>query len=90
MMPRQRCSMAALKLQSSTAAITFICHINHEVYMVKETVGRLFKNLNKGHLRYFVYLPKNLVEDSAFPFKIESSMPVKITFNEKQIIIEKT
>ena len=58
--------------------------------MVKETTGRLFTRVDKGkHLKYFAYLPKNLVEDSAFPFKIESSTPVKISFNKKQIIIEK-
>jgi len=55
--------------------------------MVSEATGRLFKRKDQ---KYMVYLPKNLVEDSAFPFEIESSMPVKITFNKRQIIIEKT
>ena len=43
--------------------------------MVKETKGRLSKRTDG---KYIAYLPKNLAEDSAFPFKIESSIPVKM------------
>jgi len=59
--------------------------------MVKEATGRVIIRYDKGgkYRRYFVYLPKNLVENSAFSFKIDSPMPVKITFNKKRIIIEK-
>ena len=41
--------------------------------------------------RYFVYLPKSLVEDTAFPFSMESSVKVKVSFKpkEKRLIIEK-
>jgi hypothetical protein len=28
--------------------------------------------------KYFLYLPKHLVEDSAFPFETESSLPVRV------------
>jgi hypothetical protein len=40
--------------------------------------------------RYFVYLPKDLVEDTAFPFPPESSIRVKISFKagKKTLIIE--
>jgi hypothetical protein len=54
--------------------------------MVCEAIGRLFKRKDN---KYMAYLPKNLVEDSAFPFKIGSSLQVKMKFNERQIIIEK-
>jgi len=54
--------------------------------MAKEAKGRLFTRKDR---KYMAYLPKNLVEDSAFPFKIESSIKVKMRFNKKQLIIEK-
>jgi len=59
--------------------------------MVKEAAGRLFPTYDKGgrNRKYFVYLPKSLVEDRACPFKIEKSTKVKIRFNKEQIIIEK-
>ncbi|MGB6680152.1 MAG: hypothetical protein WBF08_02365 [Candidatus Bathyarchaeia archaeon] len=40
--------------------------------------------------RYFVYLPKDLVEDTAFPFPPKSSVHVKICFKagKKELIIE--
>jgi hypothetical protein len=28
--------------------------------------------------KYFLYLPKHLLEDSAFPFDLESSVPVRV------------
>lgn len=31
--------------------------------------------------KYFLYLPKTLVEDSAFPFEVVSSTPVKVTID---------
>jgi hypothetical protein len=31
----------------------------------------------------FVYLPKSVVEDSAFPFKLESSVAVRIVIDPK-------
>jgi len=54
--------------------------------MVQKATGRLFTRKDR---KYMAYLPKSLVEDSAFPFKIESSIKVKIRFNKKQLIIEK-
>jgi len=31
--------------------------------------------------KYFLYLPKHVVEDSAFPFDIDSSLPVKVAID---------
>lgn len=31
--------------------------------------------------KYFLYLPKNLVEDTAFPFKVESSVRVRVVID---------
>jgi len=39
--------------------------------------------------KYFLYLPKSLVEDSAFPFEIESSVPVMVVIDSvgKKLLI---
>jgi len=39
--------------------------------------------------KYFLYLPKNLVEDSAFPFNVESSIPVEVIIDSagKKLLI---
>jgi hypothetical protein len=31
----------------------------------------------------FLYLPKKVVDDSAFPFKLESSVPVRVVIDPK-------
>jgi hypothetical protein len=43
--------------------------------MVADAIGRMSRREDG---RYFLYLPKNLAEDSAFPFKAESSVPVRV------------
>ena len=55
--------------------------------MVSEGRGRLFRREDG---KYLVYLPKDLAEDSMFPFKTERSMKVKISFKvgEKKLMIE--
>ncbi|MEM4703528.1 MAG: hypothetical protein QXJ02_00440 [Candidatus Bathyarchaeia archaeon] len=45
--------------------------------MVSEGRGRLFRRKDG---KYLIYLPKDLVEDSMFPFKVETSMFVKVSF----------
>jgi len=45
--------------------------------MVSEGRGRLFKRKDQ---KYLIYLPKDLAEDSMFPLKTDSSMPIKISF----------
>jgi hypothetical protein len=55
--------------------------------MVSEKRGNIFTRTDG---RYFIYLPKALVEDTAFPFSIGSSVKVKVSFKpgEKKLIIE--
>jgi len=55
--------------------------------MVSEGVGSIFRRKDD---KYFIYLPKDLAEDTGFPFPMGSSSPVRISFKQgkKQIIIE--
>jgi hypothetical protein len=55
--------------------------------MVSESSGSIFRRKDG---RYFIYLPKELVEDTGFPFLIKSSVKVKVRFmqGDKKIIIE--
>ena len=55
--------------------------------MVSEAKGRLFRRKDD---KYLVYIPKDLAEDSMFPFK-GSSIPVKVSFKigDDKLIIEK-
>jgi hypothetical protein len=41
--------------------------------------------------KYLIYLPKDLAEDSMFPFRTETSMRVKVAFGigEKTLTIKK-
>jgi len=45
--------------------------------MVTEIKGRLFKRKDG---KYLIYEPVDLTEDSTFPFKANSAVPVKISF----------
>ena len=45
--------------------------------MVNEGRGRLFRRKDG---KYLIYVPKDLAEDSMFPFKDSSSVRVKISF----------
>jgi hypothetical protein len=45
--------------------------------MVNEGKARLFKN-SQG--RYMIYLPVDLAQDSMFPFKVNSSINVRVAF----------
>ncbi len=45
--------------------------------MVSEGRGRLFRRKDG---KYLIYVPKDLAEDSMFPFKGSSSILVKIRF----------
>jgi len=48
--------------------------------MVAHTTARIARRTDG---KYFLYLPKNLVEDSAFPFKLESSVSVRVHIDDK-------
>jgi hypothetical protein len=47
--------------------------------MVNEGKARLFKN-SQG--RYLIYLPVDLAQDSMFPFKVDDSMHVNVSFKQ--------
>ena len=45
--------------------------------MVSEGKGRLFRRKDG---KYLVYLPKDLAEDSMFPFKVSDTVFVRVSF----------
>jgi len=55
--------------------------------LVSNGKGRLFKRKDG---KYLVYLPKDLAEDSIFPFKGSDSIFVKITFQlgDNKLLVE--
>jgi len=55
--------------------------------LVAEGYGRLARRKDG---KYFLYLPVDLVEDSAFPFPVESSVKVRVRFTpgEKKLVVE--
>jgi hypothetical protein len=56
--------------------------------MVNEGRGRLFRRKDG---KYLIYLPKDLAEDSMFPFKGADSIFVKVSFKlgGKKLLVEK-
>lgn len=56
--------------------------------MVNEGRGRLFRRKDG---KFLIYLPKDLAEDSMFPFKVSDSMFVKVSFKvgDNKLIVEK-
>lgn len=57
--------------------------------MVNEGRGRLFRRKDG---KYLIYLPKDLAEDSMFPFKGADSIFVKVSFKvveTTKLLIEK-
>jgi hypothetical protein len=57
--------------------------------MVSDGRGRLFRRKDG---KYLIYLPKDLAEDSMFPFKGSDSIFVKVAFKpggESKLIVEK-
>ena len=50
--------------------------------------GRLFRRKDG---KYLIYLPKDLAEDSMFPFRTETSVRVKVSFDigRQRLLIEK-
>ena len=55
--------------------------------MVGESIGSIFRRKDG---KYFLYLPKHLVEDTSFPFKIESSVPARVAIDPlgRKLLIE--
>ncbi|MBC7131047.1 hypothetical protein H5T51_07520 [Candidatus Bathyarchaeota archaeon] len=56
--------------------------------MVNEGRGRLFRRKDG---KFLIYLPKDLAEDSMFPFKVNDSMFVKVSFKvgDDKLVVEK-
>ena len=56
--------------------------------MVSEGRGRLFRRKDG---KFLIYLPKDLAEDSMFPFKGSDSIFVKISFKlgDNKLLVEK-
>lgn len=56
--------------------------------MVNEGRGRLFRRKDG---KFLIYLPKDLAEDSMFPFKTVESIYVKVGFKlgDNKVLIEK-
>jgi len=56
--------------------------------LVNEGRGRLFRRKDG---KFLIYLPKDLAEDSMFPFKGADSIFVKVTFKlgDTKLLIEK-
>jgi hypothetical protein len=56
--------------------------------MVSDGRGRLFRRKDG---KYLVYLPKDLAEDSMFPFKGSDSILVKVYFKlgDSKLLVEK-
>jgi hypothetical protein len=57
--------------------------------MVSDGRGRLFRRKDG---KYLIYLPKDLAEDSMFPFKGSESIFVKVAFRpggESKLLVEK-
>jgi len=57
--------------------------------LVSSGKGRIFRRKDG---KYLIYLPKDLAEDSMFPFRTETSVRVKVSFKiggEQRLIIEK-
>jgi hypothetical protein len=56
--------------------------------MVNKGRGRLFRRKDR---KFLIYIPRDLAEDSMFPFKGEDSVYVKVSFKvggEEKLIIE--
>jgi hypothetical protein len=56
--------------------------------MVSEGKGRLFRRRDG---KYLIYLPKDLAEDSMFPFKVSGSTFVKVSFKlgDSKLLVDK-
>ena len=52
--------------------------------MVGEAKGSIFRRTDG---KYFIYLPKSLVEDTGFPFKIDSAVPVNVIIDGQKLLV---
>lgn len=56
--------------------------------MVNEAKGRLFRRKDE---KFLLYIPKDLAEDSMFPFEVNPSVAVKVSFKigDKKLVVER-
>jgi hypothetical protein len=70
----------------------FIAEFNVPCDIIREETELVNKGVGSISMRkdgkYFLYLPKNMVEDTGFPFIIHSSVKVKVSFSNKKVIVE--
>ena len=52
--------------------------------LVAEAKGSIFRRTDG---KYFLYLPKHLVEDTGFPFKFASALPVKVIIEGQRLLV---
>ena len=70
-------------------SLLFILQIESRCqHLVSDGRGRLFRRKDG---KYLIYLPKDLAEDSMFPFKGSDSVFVKVVFKlgENKLVVEK-
>jgi ABC-type lipoprotein release transport system permease subunit len=53
-------------------------------------INRPTQTGGKTYDKYFIYVPIEVARDSAFPFKANEKVKVKIDTKNNQVIIEKT
>jgi hypothetical protein len=52
--------------------------------LVADAKGSIFRTSDG---KYFLYLPKGLVEDTEFPFKFDSHAPAKIVIDGQKLLV---
>lgn len=51
--------------------------------------NRRTRTANKDYDRFFIYVPVEVARDSAFPFKPNDTVTVKVDKEKKRVIVEK-
>ncbi len=58
-----------------------------------ESTSRLLNNPTqtavKKYDKYYIYIPTDVAKDSAFPFKVDETIKIRIDPQNKRLIIEK-
>jgi len=52
--------------------------------LVAQAKGSVFR---RSDGKYFIYLPKSLVEDTGFPIKFDSATPVKVIIEGQKLLV---
>jgi hypothetical protein len=58
-----------------------------------ESLSRLLNNptqtAGKKYDKYYIYIPTDVAKDSAFPFKVDETIKIRIDPQNQRLIIEK-